>query len=77
MSIEGFAEVEAFLLYVEHFLCPSSKCSQTIKVMHNLQVYKVRRGRKMLDGQAARWCLSEITRSGKPRDLFDDREQLI
>jgi hypothetical protein len=44
MSIEGFAEVEAFLLYVEHFLYPISKCSQTIIVMHNLQVYKMRRG---------------------------------
>jgi hypothetical protein len=46
MSIVSFAEVEAFLLCDEHFLCPSSKCSQTIIVMHNLQVYEMRRGER-------------------------------
>ena len=51
MSIEGSAEGEAFLLYVEHFLCPSLKRSQTIIVMDNLQVHKIRRAREMIEGQ--------------------------
>ena len=37
-GIEGSADGEAFLLYVEHFLSPSLKRSQRIMVMDNLQV---------------------------------------
>jgi transposase len=51
MSIEGSSDGEAFLLYVEHFLCPSLKRSQRIMVMDNLQVNKMRRVREMIEGQ--------------------------
>ena len=36
-----FRRREVFLLYVEHFLCPSLKRSQRITVIDNLQVHKL------------------------------------
>jgi transposase len=48
MSIEGSADGEAFLLYVEHFLCPSLKWGQIV-VMDNLQVHKMRRVRQLIE----------------------------
>ena len=48
MSVEGSADGEAFLLYVEHFLCPSLKRGQIV-VMDNLQVHKMRRVRELIE----------------------------
>ncbi len=43
MSIEGSVDGQAFLLYVEHFLCPTLKRGQVV-LMDNLQVYTKRKG---------------------------------
>jgi hypothetical protein len=43
MSIEGSAEGETFVLYVERFLCPKLKPGQVV-VMDNLQGYTRRKG---------------------------------
>jgi transposase len=48
MSIEGAADGEAFLVYVEHFLCPTLERGQ-IAVMDNLQVHKMRRVRELIE----------------------------
>ncbi len=48
MSIEGSADGEAFLLYVERFLCPVLKPGQIV-VMDNLQVHKMRRVRELIE----------------------------
>ena len=48
MSIEGSADGEAFLLYVEHFLCPTLKRGQIV-VMDNLQVHKMKRVRELIE----------------------------
>jgi transposase len=48
MSVEGSADGKAFLLYVEHFLCPSLKRGQIV-VMDNLQVHKMRRVRQLIE----------------------------
>ncbi len=48
MSIEGSADGEAFLLYVERFLCPALKRGQIV-VMDNLQVHKMRRVREFIE----------------------------
>ncbi len=48
MSVEGSADGEAFLLYVEHFLCPTLKRGQIV-MMDNLQVHKMRRVRKLIE----------------------------
>lgn len=48
MSIEGSADGEAFLVYVEHFLCPTLKRGQIV-VMDNLQVHKMRRVRELIE----------------------------
>jgi transposase len=48
-GIEGSADGEAFLLYVERFLCRILKCSQRIMVVDNLQVHKMRRVRGMIE----------------------------
>ncbi len=50
MSIEGSADGEAFLLYVERFLCPSLERGQIV-VMDNLQVHKMRRVRELIEGR--------------------------
>ena len=50
MSIEGSADGEAFLLYVEHFLCPTLKRGQVV-VMDNLQVHKTKRVRELIEEQ--------------------------
>ena len=50
MSIEGSADGEAFLLYVEHFLCPTLKRGQIV-VMDNLQVHKMRKVRELIEGR--------------------------
>ncbi len=49
MSIEGSADGEAFLVYVEHFLCPTLKRGQIV-VMDNLQVHKMKRVRELIEG---------------------------
>ena len=49
MSIEGSAEGDAFLLYVERFLCPTLKRGQIV-VMDNLQVHKMRKVRELIEG---------------------------
>jgi transposase len=50
MSIEGSADGEAFLLYIERFLCPSLERGQIV-VMDNLQVHKMRRVRELIEGR--------------------------
>ena len=50
MSIEGSADGEAFVLYVEHFLCPELKPGQIV-VMDNLQVHKTKRVRELIEGR--------------------------
>jgi transposase len=42
MSIEGSADGKAFVLYVEHFLCPNLKPGQIV-VMDNLSRYTRRK----------------------------------
>jgi transposase len=49
MSIEGSVDGQAFLLYVEHFLCPNLKSGQVV-VMDNLQVHKTKRVRELIEG---------------------------
>lgn len=49
MSIEGSADGKAFVLYVEHFLCPNLKPGQIV-VMDNLQVHKTKRVRELIEG---------------------------
>jgi transposase len=49
MSIEGSADGEAFVLYVEHLLCPKLKPGQIV-VMDNLQVHKTKRVRELIEG---------------------------
>jgi transposase len=48
MSVEGSADGEAFLLYVEHFLCPSLRHGQIV-VMDNLQVHKMKKVRELIE----------------------------
>jgi len=48
MSIEGSADGEAFLPYVEHFLCPSLRRGQIV-VMDNLQVHKMKEVRELIE----------------------------
>ncbi len=48
MSVEGSADGEAFLLYVEHFLCPTLERGQIV-VMDNLQVHKMKRVRELIE----------------------------
>jgi transposase len=57
MGIEGSADGEAFLLYVEHLLCPSLKRGQIV-VMDNLQVHKMKRVRQLIEGCCCRLVFS-------------------
>lgn len=50
MSIEGSADGEAFVLYIEHFLGPKLKPGQIV-VMDNLQVHKMKRVRELIEGR--------------------------
>jgi transposase len=50
MSIEGSADGEAFLLYVERLLCPTLERGQIV-VMDNLQVHKMRKVRELIEGR--------------------------
>ncbi|CAN5666219.1 hypothetical protein BH24ACT22_BH24ACT22_00900 [soil metagenome] len=47
MSVEGSADGEAFLLYLEHFLAPNLKRGQIV-VMDNLSVHKMKRVRELI-----------------------------
>jgi len=49
MSIEGSADGEAFLLYIERLLCPTLERGQIV-VMDNLQVHKMKRVRELIEG---------------------------
>jgi transposase len=49
MSIEGSADGEAFLLYVERLLCPTLERGQVV-VMDNLQVHKMKKVRELIEG---------------------------
>jgi transposase len=49
MSIEGSADGEALLLYVERLLCPTLERGQ-VMVMDNLQVHKMKRVRDLIEG---------------------------
>jgi transposase len=49
MSIEGSVDGDAFLLYIEHFLCPTLERGQIV-VMDNLQVHKMKKVREMIEG---------------------------
>jgi transposase len=49
MSMEGSVNGEAFVLYIEHFLCPNLKPGQVV-VMDNLQVHKTKRVRELIEG---------------------------
>jgi transposase len=48
MSVEGSADGEAFLLYVEHFLRPTLKRGQIV-VMDNLQIHKMQSVRQLIE----------------------------
>ncbi len=48
MSIEGSVDGEAFLLYVEHLLCPALKPGQIV-IMDNLQVHKMKKVRELIE----------------------------
>ena len=48
MSVEGSADGEAFLLYVEYFLCPTLERGQIV-VMDNLHLHKMRRVRELIE----------------------------
>lgn len=48
MSLEGSVDGQAFVLYVEHFLCPTLKQGQIV-VMDNLQVHKTKRVRELIE----------------------------
>ena len=48
MSIGGSADGDAFLLYIEHFLCPTLERGQIV-VMDNLQVHKMKKVRQLID----------------------------
>lgn len=50
MSIEGSADGEAFVLYMERFLCPKLKPGQIV-VMDNLQVHKMKRVRELIESR--------------------------
>ncbi len=56
MSIEGSADGEAFLLYIEQFLSPKLKPGQVV-VMDNLQVHKMRRVRELIEGRGCELVL--------------------
>jgi DDE superfamily endonuclease len=49
MSIEGSVDGDAFLLYIEHFLCPTLERGQIV-VMDNLQVHKMKKVRELIEG---------------------------
>ncbi len=49
MSIEGSADGDAFLLYVEQLLCPTLERGQIV-VMDNLQVHKMKKVRELIEG---------------------------
>jgi transposase len=49
MSIEGSADGEALLLYVERLLCPTLERGH-VMVMDNLQVHKMKRVRDLIEG---------------------------
>jgi hypothetical protein len=49
MSMEGSVNGEAFVLYIEHFLCPNLKPGQVV-VMDNLQIHKTKRVRELIEG---------------------------
>ena len=48
MSVEGSADGDAFLVYVERFLCPGLERGQIV-VMDNLQVHKMKRVRELIE----------------------------
>jgi transposase len=48
MSMEGSADGEAFVLYIEQFLCPTLERGQVV-VMDNLQVHKTIRVRELIE----------------------------
>jgi transposase len=48
MSLEGSVDGQAFVLYIEHFLCPNLKPGQIV-VMDNLQVHKTKRVRELIE----------------------------
>jgi transposase len=50
MSIEGSADGDAFLLYVEHLLCPTLERGQIV-VMDNLQVHKMKKVRQLIESR--------------------------
>jgi transposase len=49
MSIEGSVDGDVFLLYIEHFLCPTLERGQIV-VMDNLQVHKMKKVRELIEG---------------------------
>ena len=53
MSIEGSADGNAFLLYIEHFLCPTLERGQIV-VMDNLSVHKMKKVRELIEGRGCR-----------------------
>jgi transposase len=53
MSIEGSADGDVFLLYVEHLLCPALERGQIV-VMDNLQVHKMKKVRELIEGCGCR-----------------------
>ena len=50
MSIEGSVDGQAFVLYVERFLCPNLEPGQVV-VMDNLQVHETKRARELIEGR--------------------------
>ncbi len=48
MSIEGSVDGDAFLPYIEHFLCPTLERGQIV-VMDNLRVHKMKKVRELIE----------------------------
>ena len=48
MSIEGAADGDAFLLYIERLLCPTLERGQVV-VMDNLSVHKMKKVRELIE----------------------------
>jgi transposase len=53
MSIEGSADGDAFLLYVECLLCPTLRRGQIV-VMDNLSVHKMKKVRELIEERGCR-----------------------
>ena len=66
MSIEGSADGEAFLLYVERLLCPTLERGQVV-VMDNQQVHQMKRVRDLIEEACSK--VKTLLRKAKARSF--------